>query len=75
MNFLLVLLSFLQCNDCIYYRKPSVNIYKKNEIGFCMYHKDYAMLSRHNEKKCGHNATHFNPMFCKLKSVKNYINP
>ena len=50
-------------------------MYKKNEIGFCMYHKDYAILSRHNEKKCGNNATNFNPQFCKLKSVKKYINP
>ena len=75
MNFLLLLISFLQCNDCIYYRKPTTNMYKKNEIGFCMYHKDYAILSRHNEKKCGNNATNFNPQFCKLKSFKKYINP
>jgi hypothetical protein len=50
-------------------------MFKKNEIGFCMYHKDYAILSRQTEKKCGNNATHFNARFCKLKSVKKYINP
>jgi len=75
MNLLLLLISFLQCNDCIYYREPNVNMFKKNEIGFCMYHKDYAILARQVEQKCGNNATHFNVRFSKLKSIKKYINP
>jgi hypothetical protein len=50
-------------------------MFKKNEIGFCMYHKDYAILARQVEQKCGNNATHFNVRFSKLKSIKKYINP
>jgi hypothetical protein len=33
-----------------------------------MYHKDYAVLSIKNEKKCGYNAKDFNPKFNKIKS-------
>jgi hypothetical protein len=74
MNILLIIISFLHiCNDCIYYKKPNIvyNIYKHSEIGFCMYHKDYATLSIHNENKCGINKKNFSPKFCKINQ-KNY---
>jgi len=70
MNILLIIISFLHiCNDCIYYKKPNIvyNIYKKKEMGFCMYHKDYATLSIHNENKCGINKKNFSPQFRKIK--------
>jgi hypothetical protein len=66
-------LLFHLCNDCIYYKTPNLlhNICKKKEIGFCMYHKDYATLTRNNVNKCGNNGTNFNPKFCKINQ-KNY---
>lgn len=64
-------LLFHLCSDCIYYREPIHNICKKNKIGFCMYHKDYATLTRNDIHKCGNNGTNFNPRFCKI-TQKNY---
>ena len=78
MKLLLFILSYLQycrsyilCNDCIYYREPNIvyNMYKKEQHGFCMFHKDYAGLMRHNEKKCGINGINFNPRFRKIKPI------
>ena len=72
MKVILLLLLFIHsCNDCIYHKDPNIlfSFYKKNDGGFCMYHKDYALLSIKNEKKCGYNAKDFNPKFRKIKSV------
>lgn len=76
MNILLLIISYLHsCNDCIYHKEPNLlfTIYKKNDRGFCMYHKDYALLSIQNEKKCGYNAKDFNPKFRKINSK--FMNP
>ena len=73
MNILLIIISFLHiCNDCIYYKEPNIvyNIFKHKEIGFCMYHKNYASLSVYNENKCGINRKNFSPQFRKIKFCK-----
>jgi len=58
------------CHDCIYYKEPNIifDIYNKKNGGFCLLYKDYAVLSRINEKKCGYYGKGFNPRFRKLTS-------
>ena len=75
MKYLLYVFLYLKsCNDCIYYKAPIHNFFKKNEIGFCMYYKDYANLMRTYEKKCGTNGNKFNPQFIKIKSCNSLNN-
>ena len=69
-NFILYLIFY--CKDCIHYKDPNIVYSKKNIGGFCLYHKDYAGLSRTNEKKCGINGKDFNPRFRKLYSITNF---
>jgi hypothetical protein len=71
MRFIFIIL-FGLCYDCIYYKEPNIifNIYKKNNDGFCFYHKNYALLSRLNEKKCGINGKDFSPRFRKIKPIE-----
>jgi len=69
MRFIFIILLQL-CNDCIYYKEPQLIIIKKNNGGFCFYHKNYALLSRLNEKKCGINGKDFSPRFCKIKPIQ-----
>ena len=74
MNVLILIISYLHiCNDCIYYKKPNViiNLCKHKEIGFCMYHKNYALLTRNDETKCGIYGKNFSPQFRKINQ-KNY---
>jgi len=57
------------CYDCIYYKEPKFihNLYRFNDISYCLKHKDYAERVRENPQKCGLSGKDFNPRFSKIK--------